>query len=755
MVEAGSKAKKTTNASTPKAAPKKATGAKPNSTKAASEKKGTKPTFYVTTPIYYINDVPHIGHAYTTIAADVLARYHRLKGEDVFFLTGTDEHGQKAQEAADKAGKSPKDFCDAMVPHFKEAWKLLNITNDGFVRTTDDYHEKAVQEIIRRCDKAGDIYLGDYEGLYCSGCESFKTEKDLVNGLCPDHKKAPTLVKESSYFFRLSNYQDKLLKYYEDHPEFIAPAFRKDEFLNRVKEGLKDLSVSRTTLKWGVPWPLGKGHVTYVWFDALTNYISGIGFPQEKGNWRFWPADCHIVGKEIAWFHMVIWPAMLMSANVPLPKQVYAHGWLTIEGEKMSKSLGNFIKPRELVDRYGVDPTRYALLHNIPFGQDGDFSEAPLIAHANADIADSYGNLLSRILTLTEKNFGFAPAPTPDKVTTHWPTPELLTPAEQAIADAANALKDKVDASLANLEYHVALDQIFGFVRSVNKYVNDQQPWKIDAHKDKGRLATVLYTALEAIRVATFYLNPFIPSTTSKAAEQLGITITTLDEATFSTTTKGVIKKGAVLQPKLLPLKKEEKVEAKPQQPKQEQKQAPAKQQAPAPSTHAAPAHQGPALAKDQLAAFSKLNLKVAKILEAKPHPDAEKLMVLQIDLGSEKRTLVAGIRKYYTPEQLVGKNIVVVSNLKPAKLRGIVSQGMLFAADDGVNVVLLDAPKAKPGDHVGIAGISAGLAEITIDDVFALSITVKQKKVVVDGKHLASSSGDVVCDIADGAKVR
>ena len=343
----------------------------------------------------------------------------------------------------------------------------------------------------------------------------------------------------------------------------------------------------------------------------------------------------------------------------------------------MAKSLGNFIKPKELVDKYGVDPTRYALLHNIPFGQDGDFNAANLIAHVNADMADSYGNLLSRILTLTEKNFGYAPAPTPDKVTTHWPEPELMTPAEQAIADNANALKDKVDASLANLEYHVALDQIFGFVRSVNKYVNDQQPWKIDVSKDKGRLATVLYTALEAIRVATIYLNPFIPSTTSKAAEQLGITITTLDQAQFSTKTKGTVKKGAVLQPKLLPQKKEEKIEVKQgHAPAKGAMPAPAKQQAPAPSAHAAQAKASapsahaaqakasvpsahPAPAKDQLAAFSKLNLKVARILEAKPHPDAEKLMVLQIDLGSEKRTLVAGIRKYYTPEQLVGLSLI------------------------------------------------------------------------------------------------
>jgi methionyl-tRNA synthetase len=712
----------------------------PGAKKAKKTSTKTGKPFYVTTPIYYINDVPHIGHAYTTIAADVLARYHRLKGDDVFFLTGTDEHGQKAQEAADKAGLPPKKFCDSMVPHFKEAWKLLNISNDHFVRTTDSYHEAAVKEIIKRCHANGDIYLGDYEGLYCSGCEAFYLEKDLIDGKCPVHKRELKVIREPSYFFKLSAYQDKLLALYHACPEFISPEFRKDEVINRVKEGLKDLSVSRTTLKWGIPFPIGEGHVVYVWFDALTNYISALGWPDEhSGRWHYWPADCHLIGKEIAWFHCVIWPAMLMSAKIPVPKQVFCHGWLTVEGQKMSKSLGNFIKPSELVQRYGVDPTRYALLHNIPFGQDGDFSEAGLIAHVNADLADAYGNLLSRILTLTEKNIG-----------DHWPMPEALTPAEQTLADAANALSKNVDESLAALEYHVALDRIFAFVRSVNKYVNDNQPWKLTAEADKGRLATVLYTSLECIRIATHYLSPFIPATAEKAAQQLGITIKSLDNAQFSTTTKATIKKGAILQPKLFATKTEQAkaVAVKPATPLATSPKS-------APSKTGATTPQPAAKTANQLVLFSKLNLKVARILEAKPHPDADKLTILHIDVGTEKRTLVAGIRKYYTPEQLVGRNIVIVANLKPAKLRGVMSQGMLLAADDGKNVVLLDAPKAKPGDSVGIKGVNAGLSEITLDDLAPITMTVKKKKVVIDGKPLTTTTGDVTCDISDGASVR
>jgi methionyl-tRNA synthetase len=653
--------------------------------------------YYITTPIYYVNDVPHIGHAYTTIAADVLARYHRLKGEKVFFLTGTDEHGQKIADAAAKAGKKPKDFVDGLIPSFKDAWKLLNISYDHFIRTTDDHHQKAVLEIIKLCEKNGDIYLGEYEGLYCKGCERYYLERDLVDGKCPMHLTAPIHMKEESYFFKLGKYQDKLLEFYKANPGFLSPSYRAEEIINRVKEDLKDLSVSRTNLSWGIPFPVGTGHVTYVWFDALTNYISGIGWPQDMKKFnQLWPADCHLIAKDISWFHEVIWPAMLMSAGIELPKKVFVHGFLTVEGQKMSKSLGNFITPQELVGRFGVDPTRYFLLSYIPFGQDGDFSEAQLVTRVNGEIADAYGNLLSRVATLVEKNFQG-----------QWPASGKFTELENDIEKAANELESQVDKSLAGLEFNKALEQILGFLRAVNKYMTETQPWKIT---DKDRLGTVLYTVLEGLRVGTNYLAPFIPATTENAAKQLGQKIS-LEHAKFDRDTKGVVKKGEVLQKKLE--------------------------------------------AKKQDSPFAKLNLRVAHVVTAAPHPDADKLLVLKINLGNEERTLCAGLKAFYKPEELVGKHIVVVSNLKPAKLRGIVSQGMLLAADKNGVVKVLEAPGAEPGAPVTLPGVKPNTQEITIDDVMAIKLTTRMKKTVFDGQQLVTPTGDVVVDIEDGATIR
>jgi methionyl-tRNA synthetase len=653
--------------------------------------------YYITTPIYYVNDVPHIGHAYTTIAADVLARYHRMLGDKVFFLTGTDEHGQKIADAAAKAGKKPKEFVDGLVPVFKDAWSLLNISYDHFIRTTDAHHEKAVVELIKRCERNGDIYLGEYEGLYCSGCEQFYLEKDTVDGCCPVHKIKLNVIKEESYFFRLSKYEKPLLKLYKEHPEFISPQFRQDEFINRVKEGLKDLSVSRTTLKWGIPFPLGKGHVVYVWFDALTNYISALDWPDEKGRFKeFWPADVHLVGKEIAWFHAVIWPAMLMSAGIELPRKVFAHGWLTVEGQKMSKSLGNFITPQTLVERFGVDPTRYFLLYNIPFGQDGDFSEAELVAHVNGEIADAYGNLLSRALTLVEKNFAGS-----------WPAAGEFTQLEKDIEAAAKQMEELVFTSMQKMEFNRGLDAIFGFVRGLNKYVNETQPWTV---KDKARLGTILYTVLEGLRVATLHLSPFIPQTTEKAMAQLGQKMTTLSDG-FGRATKGKTSKGEVLQRKLQ--------------------------------------------VSEQTHPFGKLDLRVAHVMTAAPHPDADKLLVLKINLGNEERTLCAGLKQHYKPEELVGKHIVVVTNLKPAKLRGIVSQGMLLAADKGSIVKVLEAPQAEPGAPVTLPGVKPGAKQITLDDMAAVKMTTRLKRVIVDGQQLVTPQGDVLVDIEDGAVIR
>jgi len=654
--------------------------------------------YYVTTPIYYVNDVPHIGHAYTTIAADVLARYHRLRGDDVFFLTGTDEHGQKVEEAAAKKGVRPKAYADLVSASFLQAWKELGISHDKFIRTTDESHQKAAQELIRRCHAKGDIYLGEYEGLYCSGCEQFYLEKELFDNKCPIHKSTVQRIKEPSYFFKLSKYQDKLLALYKNHPEFISPAYRRDEVINRVKEGLRDLSISRTGLDWGIPFPLGTGHVVYVWFDALSNYISALGWPDEKGRFKeYWPADVHLIGKEIAWFHCVIWPAMLLSAGITPPKKVFSHGWLTIEGQKMSKSLGNFVQPGELVHRYGADATRYFLLYNVPFGQDGDFSEARLVAHVNAELADGYGNLLSRTLALVEKHFDGK-----------WPAPAGFTRLEDDLVEAAARLDKEYHAAIGGYEFHRALEATFAFVRYVNKYVSETTPWKIT---DQPRLATVLYATLEALRVITHYLAPFVPTLTANAAKQLGQPVRSFNDATFKPSTKGKTAKGGVLLPKIS--------------------------------------------VPEQSHPFSKLNLRVGHVAGCQPHPDAEKLFVLRVNLGSEERTLVAGLRAHYTSEQLIGKHVIIVANLKPAKLRGIVSQGMVLAADAGGVVKVLEAPHAHPGEPVTIAGVKSGTKEITIDDVINLKMTTTLQRVLVDGQPLCTPTGEIVVDMPDGATIR
>ena len=470
-------------------------------------KKEKSGKFYITTPIYYVNDVPHIGHAYTTIVADVLARWHRLKGEDVFFLTGTDDHGKKVATAAKEAGKTPQAFADSVVKRFHEAWKRLDISNNDFIRTTEKRHERVVIEIIRLMNKAGDIYKGEYEGWYCVPDETFLTETQLVNGKCPECGRDVEKVKEESYFFRLSKYQKALLEHYKKNPDFISPKNRRQEIINRVQAGLKDLSISRETVKWGIPFPGDSKHTLYVWGEALINYLSAIDYPNAKFK-KYWPADIHLMAKEILWFHSVIWPAMLMSCRLHLPKKVFAHGWLTIDGEKMSKSRGNVVDPMKLSEKYSVDALRYFLIREIPLGDDGDFSEKALISRINGELVSDLGNLASRVLTLAER----------------------CTPSKEGDKSRLQAImgKDelsrkldfkKIDKHVENVELHHAINEIFSFVRTVNKYINEKEPWKLQGKE----LEQVVYNLLESLRMIGILISPFMPSTAEKLNRQLGV----------------------------------------------------------------------------------------------------------------------------------------------------------------------------------------------------------------------------------------
>ena len=487
--------------------------------KPPSKKTPEKSKFYITTPIYYVNDVPHIGHAYTTIVSDVLARWNRLSGRSVFFLTGTDDHGKKVATAAKEAGKTPQAFTDSVVKRYHEAWKNLDISNDDFIRTTEPRHKKAVAEIIQLLQKSGDVYKGQYEGWYCVPDESFWTETQLKNGKCPECGRPVETVKEESYFFRLSKYQSALLELYKKNPGFISPKNRRQEIINRVQSGLKDLSITRETVKWGIPFPGDPKHVVYVWVDALTNYISALDYPNTKFK-KFWPADVHMMAKEILWFHSVIWPAMLMSCKLPLPKRVFAHGWLTIDGQKMSKSVGNVVDPIKLTEKYPVDVVRYFLVREIPLGDDGDFSEKALISRINGELVSDLGNLASRVLTLAEKSGS-----------TKFEGKDELSKSLDF-----RKIQDYVD----DIELHHAIQEIFMFIGRVNKYINDKEPWKLDGRD----LEQVLYNLLESLRVISILISPFMPSTSEKLNSQLGVKAGTFADLKFKKKFEGKPRKG-------------------------------------------------------------------------------------------------------------------------------------------------------------------------------------------------------------------
>ncbi len=662
--------------------------------------------FYVTTAIDYTNSTPHIGHSYQKVLADVLKRWHQSLGYDSLYLTGTDEHGLKILRAAQAANKEPQDFVDDIAAEFQKAWKKLNLDYDIFLRTTSEQHKTAVKEFIKRIAKSGDIYKGTYEGLYCVGCETFYTEKDLTNGkICPYHKKEAELIKEESYFFKLSKYQKKLLELYKKNPEFISPKNRQAEIINRVKEPLKDLSVSRSSLQWGVPFPLDGKHVTYIWFEALQCYVSGLDFPNGERFRKFWPADVQLLGTDNGWFHTVIWPAMLLSAGLKIPKKIYIHSFLTLDGQKISKSLGNTINPGILVDKYGADAVRYALLREIDPKTDSDFSEKILVERLNSDLANTLGNLLSRTLTLVEKNCGGAvPKGKPDA--------NLKKLFEKTLKE--------VSEDVSEIEAHHALEKIFSFIGACNKYVDENKPWELAKNKDV-RLNDILYNLAESLRVISALIWPFIPESAEKIAHQLGIGLPKLNGIKYGQIKAGTkVSKGKILfykidkfEPVKIGIPKETKI-------------------------------------------VSPIDLRIAEIKSAEVVADSDKLLKLQIDVGRlGQRQIVAGIRKFYSLSELIGKKIIVVANLRPAKIRGDLSQGMLLAAvDNGQDEVI--SPAGENGEKLFADNLLFEPAkEIEISELEKLKLKVENYRLAANGNILKTSQGEVKTKIIFSGSVR
>jgi methionyl-tRNA synthetase len=684
-------------------------------------------TYYITTPIYYPSGNLHIGHSYTTVAADAMARYKRLKGFDVMFLTGTDEHGQKIQRKAEEKGITPKEYVDHIVDGIRDLWKLMKITNDKFIRTTDKFHEETVQKIFKKLYDKGDIYKSEYEGLYCTPCESFWTKTQLVEGKCPDCGRAVEITREESYFFKLSKYQDRLIKHIEENPDFIQPVSRQNEMLNNfLRPGLEDLCVSRTTFNWGIPVSFDDKHVVYVWIDALSNYITALGFMGEESDYKkYWPANVHLVGKEIIRFHTIIWPAMLMALGEPLPKQIYGHGWLLLEGGKMSKSKGNVVDPVILVNKYGLDSIRYFLLREVPFGSDGIFSNESLINRINSDLANDLGNLVSRTVAMIDKYF------------------DGVIPNNRVSGDFDDELKavlmdavDKVEVNLENLQFSTALAELWKAVSRCNKYIDETMPWALAKDETKnGRLAAVMYNLAESIRIISIMIQPFMPETPEKIWSQMGISKenTQWDSIKvwggYSESAK--VFKGEIIFPRIDLKKEMEELEAITSDEISDKKEKSANQtdtnikekelysdnidlEKGINASEKEKNHKENNNYKENkntknleqneenanlitIDEFAKIQLKVAKVISAEKVQGADKLLKLSLDIGGETRQVVSGIAKYYTPEEIVGKVIILVANLKPAKLRGIESQGMILAATSGDSLSIVTLDKDVP----------------------------------------------------------
>lgn len=655
-----------------------------------------KPTFYLTTPIYYPNDKLHIGHAYTTVAADALARYKRLRGYDVMYLTGTDEHGQKIQNRAKEANKATLEFLDEIISWIQDLWERLDISNDDFIRTTEERHARVVAQIFERLIHQGDIYLGEYEGWYCTPDESFWSERELKDGKCPECGREVQLVKEQSYFFRMSKYVDRLLTYYDENPDFIQPESRKNEMINNfLKPGLQDLCVSRTSFDWGIHVTRNPEHVVYVWLDALTNYITAIGYGsddpvlQTKFE-RYWPADVHFVGKDIVRFHTIYWPIILMALGLPLPKKVYGHGHFLMKDGKMSKSKGNVIDPKLLIERYGSDAIRYFLLREVPFGQDGVFTPEALVQRLNFDLANDFGNLVHRTAAMLNR---FVGGTVPSAGSWEGVDDELRALALQTVAD--------VNTHLEEMQFSVALTDIWKLVRQTNKYIDETAPWSLNKAGNHERLNTVLYTMSEAVRYITVLIQPFMTHAPKQIAAQYEFSA---EEMTWDSLQEfGKLRHGVQVlqgQPLFPRLEMEKELQAlenltgtKAQVTKTDTK----------PVKESKSIMQETTEGKEQIGidVFGQVELKVGQVKACDKVAGADKLLRLEVDLGSEVRQIVSGIAKYYNPDDLVGQKVVVVTNLKPVKLRGVESNGMILAASQGDSLTVVTVPDTMPNGAI------------------------------------------------------